>query len=467
MSDVVDRLAAHRALEGVPRVELEWLASHGKLRAYRAGELASAKGSPIDELFIMLAGRVVSAVKRPSGRRDTLESRGGDVTALLPFSRMTTALGDTHAVEDSEALAVHRDLFPEMLRECPAVVERLVHFMLDRARHFSTSTLQDEQLQSLGRLAAGLAHELNNPASAAARSSHRLRQALSEAGEAASAFGAAQPTPEQRAAVQELLGSSPAHVDGGVSAVERAEREEDIARWLEAHSVPERLAEPLAESAVTVASLERLAATASGPHLAVMLRRVAADLDVAALAREVEHAADRIHGLVSAMKRFTNLDRAVAPGPMNVAQGLADTVTLLAMKARAKSVAVALEVEGELPPVTAGDELNQVWLHLLDNAIDAAREAGEVRVRAAVEHDELVVRVVDDGPGIAPEIAPRIFDPFFTTKPPGKGTGLGLDIVRRVLAVNDGHVGVEAAPGRTEFRVSMPVAAASGVSPRT
>jgi signal transduction histidine kinase len=124
-----------------------------------------------------------------------------------------------------------------------------------------------------------------------------------------------------------------------------------------------------------------------------------------------------------------------------------------------------LQIENDLPAVMAGDDLNHVWLHLLDNAIDGVRESGEVRVHAAVEQGEVIVRVTDDGPGIPPEILPRIFDPFFTTKPPGKGIGLGLDIVRRVLTSNDGHVEVDAQPGRTEFLVSLPVPARVGADP--
>jgi signal transduction histidine kinase len=459
--DLLDRLAAHRVLQGIPQSELEWLARHGTLRRYRAGELAMAKGAPIDEMFIQLSGKVGSSVNRPSGRRDFLETGGGDITALLPFSRMGLAPGDTHALEDTEALAVHRDWFPEMIRECPALIERLVHLMLDRTRHFSSSTLRDEQLQSLGRLAAGLAHELNNPASAAARSSKRLREAARNASAAAEAFGAAPLSPEQRAAVAEIAAAGAAPTDEAVSAMARAEREEEITRWLDARGVDSSMADALAESPLTIESLARLGASASTSELQVMVRRIAADFTVDALAREVDQAVARIHALVSAVRGFTQLDRAVAPRPMDVAQGLADTVTMLAMKAKAKSVAVRLEVDSGLPVVTATDELNHVWLHLLDNAVDAVAEGGEVKARATVERDEVVVRIIDDGPGIPPELGARIFDPFFTTKPPGQGTGLGLDIVRRVLAANAAQVGFQTEPGHTEFRVSIPVTPAA------
>jgi signal transduction histidine kinase len=464
-SDIGDRLAAHPVFAGIPRTELEWLASHGALRRYRVGEVVLRKGQPSEHMFIQFSGRVVGHMNHASGRREQFESKGGEVGALLPFSRMSSSPADSTVTEEGEALAVHRSAFPEMIRECPSVVERLVHLMLDRAHLFSSRILRDEHLQSLGRLAAGLAHELNNPASAAARSSKRLREAIREAIVAASALGAARLTDEQRALVSELTALNLAPVPGTLSAIECVEREETFTRWLEVHGVDASIAEALGESAVSLQDLERLGASAGSAELAVMLRTVAADVTLDSLAQDVEQAADRVHRLVSAVAGFTRLDRGVARAPIDVAQGLADTVTMLAMKARAKSVAVHVRVDGDLPPVMAGDDLNHVWLQLLDNAIDGVQEAGEVHVRATVERDELVVRVIDDGPGIPADILPRIFDPFFTTKPPGKGMGLGLDIVRRVLATNDGHVSVQSGPGRTEFRVSLPVEAAVAAGP--
>jgi signal transduction histidine kinase len=175
----------------------------------------------------------------------------------------------------------------------------------------------------------------------------------------------------------------------------------------------------------------------------------------------------RISGLVQAIKGFTHMDQATVAEPVDLTLNLNNTVTILRSKARAKSIAVVVDVEPDLPRVRGFvGELNQVWANLIDNALDAVADAGRVEVTAKRERQRVVVRVVDNGPGIPAEIRARIFDPFFTTKPVGRGTGLGLDIVRRLVSHNDAEIDVESRPGRTEFRVSLPLAEMDGAGGR-
>jgi signal transduction histidine kinase len=340
------------------------------------------------------------------------------------------------------------------------VTAALVHAMVDRARAFKVSDLQVEKMASLGKLAAGLAHELNNPASAAARSAQLITQALSESDAASRALGAANLDPRALAMVERVRSvccASPA--TAVLSPLERADREESLANWLLDHEVDDALAAPLAETDVTLALLDELAATIGGDQLGAALRWIAAGLTVRGLARDVERAASRVHELVSAVKGFTYMDRASSPESIDIAKGLTDTLAVMGAKARAKSAALTVDVPNDLPRVCGfGGELNQVWANLVDNALDAVSDEGRVMVTARVEGGKVVVRVVDDGPGIPAELLNRIFDPFFTTKPVGKGTGLGLDIVRRLVDRNDGSIEVESKPGRTEFRVGLPVA---------
>src|SRR4051794_11592598 len=186
--DLVDRLAAHRTLGAAPRVELEWLARHGELRRYEVGEKAVVKGVPIEEMVVLLTGHIETTVERGTGRRHLLGAYAGDITAVLPYSRANLAIGDINVLEPSEALFLHKRLFPGLIRECPVIVEIAVHVMLERARVFATATVQDDKLMSMGRIAAGLAHELNNPASAASRSAKQLSAALTAAEQAAEAL---------------------------------------------------------------------------------------------------------------------------------------------------------------------------------------------------------------------------------------------------------------------------------------
>jgi signal transduction histidine kinase len=218
-------------------------------------------------------------------------------------------------------------------------------------------------------------------------------------------------------------------------------------------------AEALADTSVTLRALDEIAAAIDGPALTAVLRWTAAECSVHALASEIQQAATRISGLVAAIKGFTHMDQAMVQAPVDVQQGLSNTVAMLGAKARGKSIAVAIDVEPDLPQAWGlAGELNQVWANLIDNALDAAPESSRVEVQATRESRGVAIRIIDNGSGIPAEIRERIFDPFFTTKPMGQGTGLGLDIVRRLVRHNDGEISVESRPGRTEFRVLLPLA---------
>ena len=455
---LVDRLALHKTLQGVARSELEWLVANGELRRYEAGEFLARKDEPLDQMFILLSGRTSVTVDRGTGRLHSIDSTAGDATGRLPFSRMTRAPVDARAVEPTELLAVHRDRFPELIRDCPTVIEVLVHAMLDRASLFASTSWQDEKMMSLGRLGAGLAHELNNPASATVRSASLLNEAIRDVSAAAEALGAAQLTPEQRERLAMICGESLIPATTGVfSAIERSDREDELTAWLEARGVAASAAIHLVESGLTIGGLEHVADVVGDEQLDVAVRWIAAEFTARSLARDIRRASTRIYDLVGAVKRFTHTDRAAGKAPTDIAQGLTDTVAILAGKAREKSVAVRLDVTPDLPPISAiGDELNQVWSNLLENAIDAVNAHGRVDVSAEREGENIVVRVIDDGPGIPSDIQSRIFDAFFTTKPIGQGTGLGLDIARRVVLAHQGHIVVDTRPGRTEFRVLIP-----------
>lgn len=458
-TDLVDRLAAHKTLGRAAREELAWLASRGSLRQLNAGDVLTSKGQPVEGLFVVLSGRIAIYVDRGAGLHKIMEWHEGDVTGMLPYSRLVTPPGDTVAQEPTAVLAVHRDHLREMIRECHEVTSILVHTMLDRARVFTSSDLHDEKMVSLGKLSAGLAHELNNPASAIERSAALLDDRLDDAERATRALGACRLTDGQLQAVDAVREACLAtRVEGVRSPIEQAEHEEAIADWLGEHGLDPATAEALADTAVTFDALDRIAAAVNGPALEAVLRWAAAGCSVRNLASEILEAATRIAGLVTAIKGFTHMDQATVAEPVDLVQGLHNTVAVLRSKARNKSATVVVEVEPNLPRVRGFvGELNQIWANVIDNALDAIPESGRVEVLAGREHRRVVVRIADNGPGIPEQIRDRIFDPFFTTKPVGQGTGLGLDIVRRLVRHNDGDISVDSHPGRTEFRVALPI----------
>jgi signal transduction histidine kinase len=462
--DILERLRRHRALARVPDDELHWLAARGVLRRFEAGDYVARKGDVLADgnlgLEVVLAGRITVYHDRGAGPRKMIEFQAGELSGWLPFSRMRTMVGDSMAETGLELFSLHSSHFGDLLRECPNVTALCVHALLDRARVFKATDLRDEKMVSLGKLSAGLAHELNNPASAVARSAHLLQASMAEADQAARQLARVGLTQEQLEAVDRVRAACMAGPHTvSLSPLERSDREDAIAEWLEAHGADGSAVESLAETSVTLEALDELAGLLEGEALDATLDWVAAGCAVRTLALENERAGSKISDLVNAMKRLTHMDRAPVAEPIDVERGLRDTLMVLGHKARDKSVSVKIDVAPGLPRVNAvGGELEQVWMNVLDNALDAVDLGGHVSVTAKPEGHALVVRVVDDGPGIPSELQERIFDPFFTTKGPGDGTGLGLEIARTHLRARGGDIDFDSRPGRTEFRITLPLA---------
>lgn len=461
-STIAERLAlltAHRLVGTAPDAERMWLAERGVMHEFAVGDMVMKKGEQVQRMLILFSGHMVIRVDRGAGSHKIFEWRGGDVGGVMPYSRATSPPNDGVVEEASVLMFLRRDELPELIRECPVVTATCVHVMLDRARKFTSSDLRDEKLISMGKLAAGLAHELNNPASAVVRGAKLLTESIDASEAAARTLGAAGLSAEQLATIDEVramcLKAAPTALR---STLGRSEREDEFEEWLKEHDADERCASVFAETGVTIEAVDALAAAVAPDVLNATLKWMAAGSSVRALSAEIETAASRINDLVSAVKGFTYMDHAPTPEPVDIRKGIADTLTMLGGKRRAKSVDVVLALPDDLPRAYAvGAELNQVWMNLIDNALDAVAQNGRVTVTAAREMRHVVVRVTDDGPGIPAEIAGRIFDPFFTTKGVGKGTGLGLDIVRRLLQRHDGEIAVESVPGRTEFQVRLPL----------
>jgi len=457
-NDLVERLAGHRTIGSAPRAELEWLAANGKLHRYQPGDRVSSHDREVEALYIILSGHVAIHVDRGAGLRRIVEWRDGDVAGVLPYSRLRKPPGDALVEATTEVLALARERLPELTRECHAVTTSLVHVMTDRARQFTANDLHDEKMASLGTLAAGLAHELNNPASAATRCAQTLLEELIAVEASCRALGAAGLSPAEVAEIDRVLGTCMvAATDTTRSPLEQGDREDEILTWLAAHGVTDAAAGSLAKTGVAVDVLDRLARVIPDAALVPAIQWVASGCAGRRLALSIEAATSRIHQLVSAVKRFTYMDRGSMPEYVDIGPGLADTCAVLEGKAHAKGVSVALDVAPDLPRIYAfGGEINQIWEQLIDNALDAVGPNGHVKVTATRDGSRVVVCVADDGPGIPADVMPRIFDPFFTTKAVGQGVGLGLDIARRIVGWHSGSIDVSSKPGCTVFRVSLP-----------
>ena len=456
--EIAEALNRVGPLQGLSREERLWLATHGEELVAQSGDVLFEEGSPADHMILLLKGEI--HVRRQHGGPMALFiGRTGAMTGLLPFSRMKTAGGQGFAISPVWALLIHRDQFPAMLEAIPSMTQRVVSTLLDRVREVTRIEQQAEKLTALGKLAGNLAHELNNPASAAQRAASSLVSELrSNRQDRFKLVNMCLSDAQVRGIgdwEQRILSRHPSAADEEAAVM--ITRDEALRKWLVDLPCDGAwdVAAQLGEQDVCVADLEALRALLEPRETAVVLQYFARYLRSSRSVDTLLNSTARIFDLISAVKAYSYMDRAPIL-EVDVPAGLDATVQML--QSRMSNVTVERDYQPNLPRISAyGSELNQVWTALIENALDALGNSGTLRLTCRLEGEMLLAEIWDTGPGIPAELQDRIFEPFFTTKAPGQGLGLGLDNAMRIVRKHRGLLSVHSEPGSTCFRVRLPL----------
>lgn len=439
---------------------LNWLINHAELRTLQVDDYLFRKGDPIDYMHIILSGKLRIKLLQGKQFREISAIEAGSVTGMLPYSRMKEATGFGIAVEETRVLSLHKKHFVEMEQVSRDMVQALVGVMTTRARDFTRLQQQNEKMMALGKLSAGLAHELNNPAAAIVRSSDILRQHLHHTPDNFKKVILIRLEPDQVDAVNDILFKKINETPPDITMMERNNREDEIAEWLEDRGWDDgyEAAENFVEFGMTLDDLEEIEEIIEGKHTEPVFNWLNNVLTTERLVKEIEEASQRISTLIQSVKTYTHMDRSTEKAEVNIHEGLNSTLTMLNHKLKKKNIQVEKELQSDVPKIPIYvSEINQVWTNLIDNAIDAMDEKGTLTIRTQTDHDHLQVQVIDNGSGIPPDIQDNIFDPFFTTKPVGQGSGLGLDIVKKIIEQHQASINLKSEPGKTQFTICFPL----------
>jgi signal transduction histidine kinase len=461
MKSVTDILRRVSLFEDLSDEQLASVGQGTEMRLEKGDYVKKAGDSP-DGFYVVIEGQI----------EWTSEVRGQDVfvQSLGPgefWGQELLLTGKPYpvsgrAVTPVRLYAIETDDFWRMLSDCPSILRKLMALVVERFGNLGEAEQQHAKLISLGTMAAGLAHELNNPAAAVGRSAHEAREIFRESSAKAIRLGTLDMSPEERLVVAGLPEEVVARAEntGELDSLERSDLEDEVALWLEDRGVEEawEVSPTLVAAGLDVTWLDELEGRLPGGYAGDVVTWLASEVAGDELLREIGYASIRISELVGAVKSYSYMDK-TASKEVDVHAGLNNTLIMLGHKLKKGDIEVVRDYEKNLPPVCGhGGELNQVWTNLIDNAIDAVDGHGRITVRTASENGRVLIEIADDGPGIPNEVREKIFEPFYTTKDVGKGTGLGLDISHRVVVEDHkGDIRVLSEPGDTRFQVRLPI----------
>ncbi|GAB3919929.1 sensor histidine kinase [Mucilaginibacter myungsuensis] len=458
----VDRLQSIETIKNVPTEQLQWLLDHSEQLQVSAGTRIFGHGEPIAGTYILLEGAIRLCVAQGGEMLEVAVFEPQSITGYLPYSRGTITNGFAEAVVDSTYLLFPFAQAEEMIRTQFELTQALVHIMATRIRDYTAFQQQNEKMMALGKLSAGLAHELNNPAAAVVRSSSSLMQHLKLA-----------PDVFKRVMEMKLSVADVTYVSDKLFAVickdekpplsmmERSSLEDDVLDVLDDYGVEnaQEIAENLVDFGFDASDVEDFKNHIQAEAISPVFGWINNNLVTEKIVIDIDEASRRIASLVGAVKNFTHMDQGHGKQYADIHDGIRNTLTMLAHKVKHGNVQIDEQFDTTLPPVNAMiGELNQVWTNLIDNALDAmdANGKGVLQISTGRANECVKVTITDNGPGIPEDVKTRIFDPFFTTKGVGKGTGLGLDVVTRIVKQHKGAIKVNSEPGKTSFIVEFP-----------
>jgi len=447
----------------VPENQLQWFMDNSVDRLIPDGEHLFAAGDPITGPHLVVAGGIQFYMMQQGKKREFVIFHAGEVTGYLPYSRGKIAIGAASAVGELQLMSFPTEKVQEMIKDHFELTQALVHVMSNRVRDFTAQQQQNEKMMALGKLSAGLAHELNNPASAIVRDSDSLKKHLRLEPKMFKEMAMINIDEDQvNVLVERLFGILEETGRTKLTLKERTALEDEIADWFEEREIENgyAIAESFVDFNFSIADLDTFASSIPADSISPVFNWLSNLLVTERMVEGIQQSSKRIADLVSSIKTFTHMDRAQVKEFADIHIGIRNTLTMLGYKIRKGNVSVIEAYDETLPPVKALiGELNQVWTNLIDNALDAMEEnkKGTLTIKTEKDGEFVQITINDDGPGIPADAIHSIFDPFFTTKAMGKGTGMGLEVVQRIIHQHNGSVKVKSSPGSTAFTVCFPL----------